>query len=452
MYLKKPFFILPYGKKEWANPFLLGIVILLMAVLASACQSRASQDEISFSVFGEPAEIRAYQAIVDAFQQKHPEIKVNFTYIPEDAEYRQRLAIQFSAGDAPDVMLIDYRHVSSYAALGGLEPVGPFLEKSTVVQASDYYEAPLKAFTWDGSLWCIPQNMSSLVVYYNKNLFDKADLAYPANDWTQDDFLNAARELTVDSDGDGTIDQYGAGITPLFIRAAPFIWQNGGELVDDPQNPTRLTLDPPETRTALEWFVNLQVVEHVVPDAVAEKASSSENRFLAGTLAMYFNSRRGVPTYRTITSFEWDVVPLPAGKNFATILHSDGFCMAQSSQNKDAAWTFIEFANSIDGQTILSQTGRIVPSLKVVAESPAFLDLTQSPANSQIYLDTADHIIPISIFPGWPGIELVVNNEFSRAFYGQATLDHSIEDAQRDTAEYFNEAFDFAKAEVEENE
>lgn len=432
--------------------FVMGLALFLFAGLLAGCQSAAAPKEISFSVFGEPAEIQSYQAIVDAFSEKHPEIKVNFSYVPEDAEYRQRLAIQFSAGNAPDVMLIDYRHVASYAALGGLEPVGPFLDKSSMVKASDYYAAPMQAFTWDGSLWCIPQNISSLAVYYNKDLFDAAGVPYPTNDWTQEDFLNAARALTLDQDGDGTPDQYGVGISPLLIRAAPFIWQNGGQMVDDPENPTRLTLDPPETKEALQWFVDLQVKEHVVPDRVAEQASSSENRFLAGTLAMYFNSRRGVPTYRTITSFDWDVAPLPAGKTFVTILHSDGFCLSKNSANKDAAWTFIEFANSVEGQTILSQTGRVVPSLISVAESPAFLDPNHPPANSRIWLDTADKVVPISIFPGWPGIEIVTNNELSRAFYGIAPLENSIEDAQRDTAEYFKEAFDFSKAPVEEDE
>ena len=155
------------------------------------------------------------------------------------------------------------------------------------------------------------QNISSLVVYYNADLFTAAGVAPPAAGWTWADFLAAAQALTRDTDGDGTIDQYGAGIEPSLFRVAPFIWQLGGDIVDDPLRPTRLTLDSAPSQAALNWFVSLQTEHGVVPDALAEAAEESEVRFLNGNLAMFFNSRRGVPTYRTIEGFAWDVAPLP---------------------------------------------------------------------------------------------------------------------------------------------
>ena len=130
------------------------------------------------------------------------------------------------------------------------------------------------------------------MVYYNKALFDAAGVPYPGNDWTWDDFLNAGLAMTKDSDGDGVTDQYGAGIDPILYRLAPFIWQMGGELVDDAANPTQLVLDSPTALAAFQWFVDLQMKHHIVPDAVAEAGESSESRFLNGTLGMFFDSRR----------------------------------------------------------------------------------------------------------------------------------------------------------------
>lgn len=70
-------------------------------------------------------------------------------------------------------------------------------------------------------------------------------------------------------------------------------------------------------------------VKHkVVPNKLLEKARPSEERFLDGTLAMFLNSRRGVPTYRDIKDFDWDVAPLPRGKEQAGVLHTDAFFMA----------------------------------------------------------------------------------------------------------------------------
>ena len=73
---------------------------------------------------------------------------------------------------------------------------------------------------------------------------------------------------------------------------------NGGDLVDDPIAPTRLTLDTPESKEALQWFMALQLTHQVTPDAVAEEAESSLSRFINGRLAMFMDSRLAVPEFR----------------------------------------------------------------------------------------------------------------------------------------------------------
>ena len=421
------------------------VVLMLSAIvfvsLLSACGSQsASPQKVTFSVFGDPAEYAAYESLVAAFSAAHPEIEIELQHIPGQSDYRQRLATAFSSGEPPDVMLLNYRRFGTFAAQGGLEPLVTYLEKSDVIHEADFFAPAINSFKLDGQLWCIPQNVSSLVVYYNKDLFDAAGVPYPSDDWTWDDFLAAARALTLDTNSDGTIDQYGVGIEPSIFRLAPFIWQAGGELVDNQEKPTRLTIDTPEALAAFQWFVDLQVKEHVVPDAVSESAEDGESRFLNGRLAMYFNSRRGVPTYRTITSFTWDVAPLPQGETAASILHSDGYCMAQATQNKDAAWTFIEFANSAEGQTLVATSGRTVPSLVSVASSEAFLAPDQPPANSRIYIDTIPTLRWVPIMTTWIGIEETAGQEVERAFYGQATVEEAAATAVTLTQPFFDDA------------
>lgn len=393
--------------------------------------------EVSFMVFGDPAELAAYESLVATFNAAHSDIQVNLSNVPGQNDYRQRLAASFANGSPPDIMLLNYRRFAAFAQ-SGIEPVGAYLEKSTVIQAEDFFEPTIAAYTYQGQLWCIPQNISSLVVYYNRDLFDAAGIAYPANDWTWDDFLAAARALTLDTDGDGSTDQYGAGIEGSLFRLAPFVWSAGGEIVDDPTTPTRLTLDDPTTLAAFQWFVDLQVKEKVVPDAVAESAEESESRFINGRLGMFFNSRRGTPTYREIESFTWDVAPMPYDKVPTTILHSDAFCMAKVTQNKDAAWTFIEYANSPEGQTLLAETGRTVPSLKSVAASPAFLDPALPPANNQAaFIDTIPTMRAVPIMEQWVNIEEVGGEEVKRAFYGDATVEEAAAQAEALTQEFF---------------
>lgn len=395
--------------------------------------------QVSFSVFGDPGEKAAYESLVAAFEKGHPNINVDLIHIPDQKDYRKRLATDFASGKPADIVLLNYRRYASFAAKGVLEPMGPYLAKSELIRESDFYPESIAPYKWEGALQCIPQNLSSLVVYYNKKLFDEAGAPYPEDGWTWDEFLDTAKKLTKDTDGDGKPDRYGLGTEASLFRVAPFVWQNGGELVDNPDAPTKLTLDTQEAKEAVRFFTELQTKHHVAPDAVQEEAQESEDRFQNGTTAMFLNSRRGTPTYREIEGFDWDVASLPTGKERAGILHADAYCMAKATKNKAAAWTFIEYANSEEGQRIVAASGRTVPSLRSVAESPAFLDPDAKPANSKVFLDGIPHIRAVPVMETWVDIEETAGEELERAYYGQATVDEAIAAAQRRTAEYFGD-------------
>lgn len=393
--------------------------------------------DVSFMVFGDLPELAAYRALVDAFIADRPDVNVELIHIPDQGDYRQRLGNDFAASTPADVVLINYRRFAPFADAGALEPLGRYLTRSALIKEADFYGEAIEPFVYRGELWCIPQNLSSLVVYYNKALFDAANVDYPADDWTWDGFLQTAIALTKDIDGDGASDQFGLGTEASIFRVAPFIWQNGGKLVDDERHPTRLAIDRPRALEAVRFFVELQTVHHVVPNAAEEASEGSEARFQNGRTAMFLNSRRGVPTYREITGFDWDVAALPQDEEAAGMLHSDAFCMASVAEDKDAAWAFIEYANSRKGQTILARSGRTVPSLKAVAESSAFLDADAKPKNSRVFLDTIPVIRRVPVHPGWVDVESTSSEELERAFYGEVSVEEAVRAAVEQTIENF---------------
>lgn len=415
------------------------ISALMLVVLLAACNPAASapSGQVSFMIFGDAAEKAAYEQLVNAFTQHHPQIQVSLVHIPGQSDYRKRLGVDFAANTPADIVLLNYRRYASFAAKDVLEPLGPYLDKSSLIKEADFYTEAIEPFRWNGTLMCIPQNLSSLVVYYNKDLFTQAGVPFPQNNWTWDDFLTAAKALTRDTDGDGKTDQYGLGTEVSIFRLAPFIWQNGGDVVDNPQKPARLALDTPEALEATRWFVDLQVKHHVAPGAVEEESESSESRFQNGRLGMFLNSRRGVPTYREISGFDWDVAPLPQGKQQAGILHADAYCMPRAAKNKAATWALIEFANSAEGQTIIAQSGRTVPSLRSIAESKAFLDPNAKPQNSRVFLDGIPAIRAVPVMETWVDIEDLMSEELMRAFYGQAPLEEVIATATERTQPFF---------------
>lgn len=424
------------------------MVLLVLAGLGiHSSPAIARQDipsgTVSFAFWGDPAELQAYEAVVAAYEAAVPTVDVQINHVPAADDFYARLATGFAGGSPPDVFLINYRRYGQWSAAGALEPLGPRLRESGVASPEDYYQQPLDAFRYEGELMCVPQNISSLVVYYNRQLFDAAGVPYPEPGWSWDQFLSAAKALTKDLNGDGINDQHGLGVENSLIRFTPFIWQAGGALVDDDDRPTRLTIDTPEARAGIQFFIDLNLVHKVVPSEAEVLAVSDEDRFANGTTAMLLQSRRAVPTLRTIQSFTWDVAPLPVGPaGAAGILHSDAYCLSGASANKEAAWSFIEFANGPQGQPLAAQTGRTVPSLMAVAESPAFLgprggvptgtdlDRFAAPASSRVYLDTIPQIRRVPSISTWPEVEDIFNNTLGRAFYGEIPVDEAIALAQ----------------------
>ena len=217
--------------------------------------------------------------------------------------------------------------------------------------------------------------------------------------------VEKAIRLTRDENGDGNVDQYGLGVEPTLIRIAPFVWSNGGEVVDDDATPTRFTLDTPAAQEALQKFLELRQLHIVVPTEEEIESEDDESRFLNGRTAMVLSSRRATPTFRTITDFDWDVAALPRHRTQAGILHSDAYCLTRASKQKDAAWRFMEFALGPQGQRITAASGRTVPSLIAVSRSEAFLDPNAKPASSRVFLDTIPAIRQVPSISTWPEIE-----------------------------------------------
>ncbi|HVM10943.1 MAG TPA: sugar ABC transporter substrate-binding protein [Actinomycetota bacterium] len=382
-------------------------VALVAALVTVACGGTgevADGDAVRFLVFGDPEELRGYRDAIAAFHEREPEVRVQLVEASDRDDLIARLSTSIAGGSPPDLFLINYRFFGQFAAKDALAPAGPRLDASGSLDEEDFYEEPMEAFRWENELMCLPQNVSSLVVYFNRDMFEAGGVPLPEPGWTWEEFVDAAAALTVDDNGDGTAEVHGVGIEPSIIRVAPFVWSNGGDLVDDEERPTRLALDSPEAKEALQRLFDLGRIG-VMPSEEEREAEDEETRFLNGRLGMVLSSRRSTPNFRSITAFEWDVAPLPVMGEPAGILHSDAYCMTAASGRKDDAWRFVEFALGAEGQRIVAASGRTVPSLREVAESEAFLDPSVPPASSRVFLDTIPYIRRVPNISTWPEIE-----------------------------------------------
>ena len=416
-------------------------VLIAATMLIGACSSDGSEDstpqeesqtEVVVQVSGEPEETAVYRAVANDFQDANPNVKVTLVEIPEKDDHLTRLASSFASGKPPDVFLVNFREYSQFVVRGAVEPIAPLLEERDV-DFADYYEQPLEAFTFNDEVQCMPQNISSLVVYYNEDLFEAAGVEVPKEGWNWEVFRQTAIDLT-------SGDVHGLGIEPQIIRLAPFIWSNGGDIVDDLDSPTRFTLDTPEALAALEYITTLVRDDKVVPSEEQLAAQDLETRFVNGKLGMLLSSRRDTPVFREVSGLRFNVGPLPIAGQPAGILHSDAYCISAGS-DVDAAADFVAFAAGEEGQTITALGGRTVPSLESVARSGAFLDPSRPPSRSKVFLDGIPNIRRTPVISTWPEIEDIAEEIFTRVFYEDGyTIEQGVEELNDAAIPLFEEA------------
>jgi len=400
-------------------------LLALLWLLAAGCGGEApsagsrGDGKVVFQVSGDPEELAVYRRLADVYEQRTGRA-IQLVEVADREAHIAKLTTSFAARRPPDLFLVNYRNYGPFAARGVVEPVGPRLDRSSTLEREDYYEAPLDAFTTGRQLNCLAQNASSLVVYYNRDFLEAAGVPAPQPGWTYDEFLRSALRLRTEAltrKPEGS--HHALGIDPGLVRLAPFIWSAGGELVDDEDAPTTWAFDSPEARRGLDRFLRLHR-EALVPTEAQAESKGLEERFFDGQLAMFMSSRREVPTFRQIEFFEWDVAAFPRAEEDAGILHADALCLAKGTDT-DAAWAFVEFAGGPEGQRLLARGGRIVPSLKAVAESPDFLRPGVAPRSSQVFLDAIPKLRRLPNSRNWPRIEDAADLAFKRAFYSELT-------------------------------
>lgn len=324
---------------------------------------------------GGQGELDALRELLAAYEAARPGVSTSFVGVPNQGDHIAKLSTAFAAGSPPDVFLLNYRRL------------GPFVDRDVLapaelgeVEPADLYAPPLEAFTYDGELACVPQNVSSSVVYLNLDLFAEAGVALPEPDWTWEQLQTAAVAF-------GAKDVAAIGFAPGIRTVAPFVWTAGGEIVDDTEAPSAITLDTSAGRKALGYLDGLQ---QFGVNATSRAAADPDEQFAAGELAMFIDSRRSVPAFRKAEGLSFDVRPLPrarADRPSASLLASDAYCVSKATEVPSLAADFTAFAVGREGGTVLARSGRTVPALIELAESEMFLDSAKQPASSQVWLD-----------------------------------------------------------------
>jgi len=216
----------------------LAVALVMIAIFATTagCGKKTDDDangfEIKVAFWGSPEEIKIINSVVEEWQPKHPDIHIRLEHTPYGG-YVSKILTRIAGGAAPDVICAEVDYFVNFATKGVFENLTPYIKEDNSFNVDDFFPEVIRRFTVGGHVYAIPRDTAPFAcVFYNKELFDKAGVAYPADDWTWDDLLEKAKALTK-SNEDGRITQYG------FYGWAwqNFVYGNGGALVDKVQYP-----------------------------------------------------------------------------------------------------------------------------------------------------------------------------------------------------------------------
>jgi multiple sugar transport system substrate-binding protein len=406
-------------------------IFIIIVLLSSACGNKAGGGgvtsaapvQITYMEWGDPAELDVWKAIVADFEAANPNIKVNVEVSDWDS-YWTKLKTLLAAKTPPDVFAMDAPLYLDYQARDSLLNLQPYIDKNPGM-LDGLFPNTLKAYQTPEGYFGLPRDFQTIVIFYNKDMFDAAQVPYPKADWTYDDLRATAKALTKDTKGDGKIDQFGYIIDPWDMEPgwSEIIWAYGGEIIN--ADHTKTLIGEPQARQAWQFLYDMMRVDKSIPDPNTSVQYGGD-LFLSGNAAMIAMGHWAVPSYSG-AKFKWDAVPMPKGPaGQATSVNSAGFVVGKDSKNPEAAFAFIKFVLSQAGQTRLAQMGFACPVLKSVAESPAFLK--QSTAiNHQIFIDSLAFAHMKPVFKGYDEWASTVGDGMTPVWNGEADLNTTLD-------------------------
>jgi len=399
-----------------------GIVLGLVVLAALAVSATALADTtLSYYTFTtDQPHVDTLKSLIATFEAENPGIKVQYNAIPF-ASYFTKLQTDFAAGNPPDAFELNYENFVTFASRGTLAPLA-----ADSAAPGTFYDAALKAFSYQGAQYGLPITFSTVMLFYNKDLFDAAGLAYPTNDWTWTDVQAAARKLT-----DPAKRVWGIYQPVQFWEFYKVAAQAGGGLEVSPT----VKIDTPANRRALHYLVDKVRVDHVMPTAAQLSGVANEDFFLSGHLGMLV---AGIWMFDKFSAakFDWDIAVEPGGTRKATHFFANAAVVAQKSANKDAAWKWVQFlASSKAVAKARIATNWDLPALSVdTLKADGLMDAYLAkgkPSDRQAVFQSLAYAVTPPVVADQPKLQDIINQELEAASLGTKTVEQALADAQK---------------------
>ncbi|MEW6685210.1 MAG: ABC transporter substrate-binding protein [Candidatus Edwardsbacteria bacterium] len=331
------------------KPLLYFPIFYLLSFGCTKKVEKSGQIEVTFwHVMGGPLG-KTLDEMVAEFNKTHPKILLKTVSMGSYTALSQKIMAAVAAGNPPEMAQAYESWTSQLIETASITPIQDFIDGPNGLSKedlADFWPAMLRDNTFDGKIWSFPFNKSVPVYYYNKRLFRQEGIEQFPKDWGE--FLNAAKRLTKDTNGDGLPEQWGTafpiGATWMFQC---LLLQNGGKPLSDDGKKTEFnSLEGVEALTYLVDQLHKEKVAYLVT------GFEHQNDLLAGKVGMIQSSiaslayiREALQRSKPEERIEMGLAPLPAQKRKGVVLSGTNVILFSKppKERQEAAWEFIKW-------------------------------------------------------------------------------------------------------------
>jgi multiple sugar transport system substrate-binding protein len=403
-----------------SRPVRLGLTAMVAAALALTAAGCGDDDPagdasgpvtLSYAVW-DANQVPVMEELAAAFTKKHPTIKIDVQTTPW-ADYWTKLRAAITGGAAPDVFWMNGPNVQLYADNGVIMPLSDRIGDAKL-DLGVYPQALVDLYTFEGKVYGLPKDFDTVGLWYNKELFDAAKVAYPTDGWTWADFKVAAAKLTNPAKG---VYAVGANLSGQEYHYNT-IYQAGGQVIS-PDGKTS-GYDQPATIEGLRFWTDL-IKSKQSPDLKTMTDTQPLQLFESGKLAMYWGGSWNVAEFgkHEYTKTRVDVAPLPAGVKKATIIHGLANVISAKTAHPEQAWEFVQFLGSRPAAEILGRSG---PIPAYTGTQTAWVQ-ANARFNVRLFLDALAYAVPYPISRNTAAWNEAEAKHLTRAYSGEVDVE-----------------------------
>lgn len=357
------------------------------------------------------------------FEEKNPDIKINIETVGF-GEYFTLLQTRIAGGTAPDSYELNYENFVTYAKKGVLLDLESLFVKNKF-DTSVLDNNALNAFGVEGNQFGLPAMFSDVVLFYNKDLFDKAGAPYPTADWTWHDEQKAAEKIRALGD-----NIFGISHPIHFWEFYKVVQQNDGSIFNEDK--TKFVVNSPRNIETLQFMVDRVLKTNVMPTEAQLSGMGDWDLFKAGRVGMVVTGIWAFPDFIRDCDFEWDIAIEPGNTKKATHFFSNGLVINKNSEKTEQAFKWISFMSaSKEAAKIRVDAGWELPAVTYPDVLASYLEQTP-PESRQVVFDSLQYLVTPPVIEQFAEMADIMGIHLEAARDGAKTPKEALDAAQKE--------------------